>query len=200
MSAVSKLDFIAERIRDELHAGTRHAAAAGALLIEAKAAVLHGQWSAWLRDHFAMSERSAQNLMRLARELPKLDAQEAQRVADLPLREALRALSVPRRPGLGGLPRALVAIGTGWFVHVVPSLLHPEFAFITRVAVDAGDVEGTVRPVRWDGVQAFADSLAGEPVADWLELPSEAAWRVNVWLNDDALNKYLGLAVKGAAR
>ncbi|MBI4693428.1 MAG: DUF3102 domain-containing protein [Gammaproteobacteria bacterium] len=72
-----------------------HARRAGELLLEAKANIVHGEWLPWLAAHVEFSERTAQAYMRVARELPKLEGPEAQRVSDLPLRAALEALSNP---------------------------------------------------------------------------------------------------------
>lgn len=72
-----------------------HAKRAGELLVEAKAAVPHGEWLPWLTTNVAFSERTAQGYMRIARELPKLEGEKAQRVADMPLRDALQALAEP---------------------------------------------------------------------------------------------------------
>ena len=97
------LDDLARRIREEHHAcrdaaqsAVEHAVTAGQLLLEAKAGLPHGQWLPWLNGHCNISERTSQAYMRLARELPKLETEKAQRVADLPLRKALAALSEPR--------------------------------------------------------------------------------------------------------
>ena len=70
-----------------------HARRAGDLLIEAKAEVEHGSWLSWLGEHcHTISKRTAQAYMRVARDWPILEA-KAQRVADLPLRDALALLS-----------------------------------------------------------------------------------------------------------
>src|SRR6516165_3688560 len=72
-----------------------HARRAGELLQQAKAAVNHGEWLPWLAANCpAISERTAQGYMRVAREWPALQA-KAQHVADLPLRQALALLSEP---------------------------------------------------------------------------------------------------------
>jgi hypothetical protein len=73
----------------------RHAIRAGELLAEAKALLPHGQWLPWLEAHFAGSERSAQAYMRVAREWPRLAAENPQHVADLSYRDALRDLAAP---------------------------------------------------------------------------------------------------------
>ena len=70
----NSLTDLAARIRaehdaagDAIKRGVEHAIAAGALLIEAKAQLRHGQWSPWLKQHCGLSERSAQRYMRIAR-------------------------------------------------------------------------------------------------------------------------------------
>jgi hypothetical protein len=97
MSALSTpLDQIAGRIRQE-HAAAgvsakkalEHALAAGELLIEAKGQVKHGQWLPWLSANCELSERTAQAYMRLAK-------MKSATVADLPLREALKAIAAPK--------------------------------------------------------------------------------------------------------
>jgi hypothetical protein len=69
-----------------------HAIRAGELLLEAKAALPHGAFGAWLRANVEFSDRTAQGYMRLA----KLDDEKRNGVADLSLRQALTALSEPR--------------------------------------------------------------------------------------------------------
>lgn len=87
------IDAEHDRVRASPKATARHAIEAGRLLMAAKAAVPHGEWRPWLADNIEISERAAQGYMRLARELPKLDSAKAKRVAGLPLRAALVALS-----------------------------------------------------------------------------------------------------------
>lgn len=69
-----------------------YACQAGELLNQAKEQVAHGEWLPWLREHCGLSERTARNYMRLSR-LLKADPLKSARVADLPLRQALRELS-----------------------------------------------------------------------------------------------------------
>lgn len=72
--------------------GIEHAMTAGALLIESKARISHGQWLPWLRDHCGVSERSARRYIQLAQARPDLEAKTAT-VADLTLREAIELLA-----------------------------------------------------------------------------------------------------------
>ena len=62
-----------------------HAIRAGELLIEAKAALPHGAFGAWLAANVEFSDRTARGYMQLA----GLDEAKRQRVADLSLREAM---------------------------------------------------------------------------------------------------------------
>ena len=68
----------------------------GKSLNEAKAIVKHGEWLIFLKDNCEVSERTAQNYMRLANAYPAIDAENTKRVADLSLREALKELSSPK--------------------------------------------------------------------------------------------------------
>ncbi len=73
----------------------KHAVRAGELLIEAKVGLPHGEWAGWIDAHCEFSDRTARAYMRIAKELPKLDEEKRQRVADLPLREALVSIADP---------------------------------------------------------------------------------------------------------
>lgn len=95
----NSLPDLAARIRSEHEAvssalkdSVRHAIAAGELLVEAKARLKHGQWLPWLRDHCAMSERTAQLYMRCAKNRETIEAQIRSGVADLTLNEAAALL------------------------------------------------------------------------------------------------------------
>ena len=100
MNAITPLPTLAQNIKEK-HSAALEAATnavnlakeAGGLLIQAKGQVNHGEWADWLKANVAFSERTAQGYMRQARQLPKLDGEKAQRVAGLPLREALKALA-----------------------------------------------------------------------------------------------------------
>lgn len=101
-TAPRDLDSLATQINDEhrrcesdLQSALQHAINAGQLLIEAKAGVEHGQWLPWLKDNCQCSARTAQAYVRLAKHLPELES-NAQRVAHLPVREALALLGTPQ--------------------------------------------------------------------------------------------------------
>jgi len=73
----------------------QHALRAGELLVRAKELVRHGDWIDWLKANCRLAPRTAQAYMRLPERLKALAPQEAQRVAHLPVREALRAITTP---------------------------------------------------------------------------------------------------------
>ena len=106
------LNELAARI-DEAHAGVErsfkagveHALQAGALLLEAKARIPHGKWGAWLRDNVRCSDRTARAYMQIA----GLDEQKRQRVADLPLRQAIKAIGWIARRQDDGTDRPLTS-------------------------------------------------------------------------------------------
>jgi hypothetical protein len=101
--ATESLDSLAHRIRDA-HAlvggcvrdAVLYAIEAGQLLLEARATVRHGEWLSWLKKNCAMSERTAQNYMRLSKKTSTL-AENPQRVADLTMRGAVALLAKPKR-------------------------------------------------------------------------------------------------------
>jgi hypothetical protein len=96
----NSLADLAARIRafhrataEALRHSVENAMAAGDLLIEAKAQLKHGQWLPWLRDHCAMSERTAQLYMRCAKNRSAIEEQaKSATVADLTLNEAAAIL------------------------------------------------------------------------------------------------------------
>ena len=72
-----------------LRASVDLAIKAGELLIQAKRTIGHGNWAGWLLENIKFSDRLAQAYMRLAR----LPIEKRNAVADLPLRDALSAIS-----------------------------------------------------------------------------------------------------------
>ena len=97
------LDGLPAKIHEEhtqavAYAGqaVEHACRAGEWLIQAKGQLEHGEWQAWLAKNVRFSDRTAQGYMRLAKNLPRIEGGERQRVALLPLREALKYLAGPK--------------------------------------------------------------------------------------------------------
>lgn len=91
---------LAQAINDKVHEAELKARGAmecaleaGALLVQAKEQVPHGQWENWLSENCTVAPRTARSYMKLATAFPALPEAERQRVADLPLREAMKAIS-----------------------------------------------------------------------------------------------------------
>jgi tRNA(Ile)-lysidine synthase TilS/MesJ len=96
------LEDLANRIK-AAHAGVLEASKnvvqkaiqAGMALREAKAKLVHGEWLPWLKDNCNVSERHANNYMKLAANKPKLDEKlqlKSATIADLTLTQALRLI------------------------------------------------------------------------------------------------------------
>lgn len=79
----------AEIIQRKQNAGSE-ILAIGNCLIEAKAMLSHGEWSAWLEEQVEFSERAAQRFMRLSREWSNPTA-----LSDLGATKALTLLALP---------------------------------------------------------------------------------------------------------
>lgn len=101
-------------VEQHVRLAVHDALAAGKLLLEAKASVGHGQWEAWLAANCEMAPRTARAFMLLARKYPELPAANRQRVADLPLRQALRAIAMDPEAPPPSTASARAANGDDW--------------------------------------------------------------------------------------
>jgi Protein of unknown function (DUF3102) len=114
LSQTGRLAALAAGIRAEhqataasLRRGLEHAMAAGELLIEARALLKHGEWLPWLRDHCALSDRTARLYTRLARNRPEIERQIGN-VADLSVRGAVALIATPNETGLANFAPKIV--------------------------------------------------------------------------------------------
>lgn len=123
----NRLPVLIEEIR-QAHDDARQAARfsaeralkAGHLLIEAKAALGHGEWLPWLRANLDMSERTAQGYMRLAR-----TGLKSATVADLGLRATLARVGRRKKPDLSLPAGRLIRLQAGAPIQM-PADLAPE--------------------------------------------------------------------------
>jgi DUF3102 family protein len=156
----NRLPVIAASINDHLAAaeaatrrGLEHAIAAGALLIEAKELVAHGEWLPWLRVNCRIGERQARTYMRLARNRHRLESAVA---ADLTIAaaEALVGKPKPERPH--GLPGQLDLLGAP---EVPPSLPEPGPVYGRAVVDLIADLEEVLAFVRDEGHSRFESTI-----------------------------------------
>jgi hypothetical protein len=89
-----------------LRDSVRHAIRVGELLIQVKTRLGHGNWLPWLSANCPFSERTAQTYMRMANNVAKLADSNPQRVADMSLRRAVKALGEPHEDSLPQVQRA----------------------------------------------------------------------------------------------
>lgn len=99
------LGEMAEKIRITILAAEESAKTAvhlavevGHLLTGAKSKIKHGKWAGWLAANVPVSHRTANIYMRLAEASRELSTEDWQRVANLPLRDAVNAISNPAVP------------------------------------------------------------------------------------------------------
>ena len=104
-SAELMLPSLAKQINEAVTDAENHARSAmevaltaGALLTEAKKQVPHGEWENWLTEHCNLAGRTARAYMKLAKDFPSLPEPERQRVATLPVREAVKAIATDPAP------------------------------------------------------------------------------------------------------
>ncbi len=158
-----------------------HAIRCGELLIEAKAALPHGDFGAWLAANVAFSGRTARGYMRLA----GMDEAKRQRVADMSLREAIASIAErPKRKATGyrihfdqrpptyALPLELggsfsANTEDGRLISVNESAQHPGFWFVGAFDSGRGLIEGWTRPVHVDAVCVCLDVLRVSQDAYW---------------------------------
>ena len=79
-------------VKDAARNVVEKAIAAGTLLKEAKDKVGHGKFLPWLEKNCELSERTAENYMKIANNQHKLDALKSATNANLTLARALRAI------------------------------------------------------------------------------------------------------------
>ena len=144
-----------------------HARRCGKLLIKAKAERGHGEWLPWLTEHCsAISERTAQGYMRLAKVDP-------QRVADMSLRDGLKTIAGPREASNSG--------DTEWFT---PSSI----ADAAHRLIGGVDLDPASNALANDVVRA---SRYYDRQADGLRQP----WAGRVFLNPPYVNKVISAFV-----
>lgn len=80
---------------DSAKAAVQHAIDAGRMLLAAKQRVPYGEFEKWISMYCTVAPRTARAYMRLADKFPALPDEERQRVAEMPLRQAVAAIATP---------------------------------------------------------------------------------------------------------
>jgi hypothetical protein len=111
--AEDTLDALAKQINaaheaatESISRGLLQARHSGQLLLQAKAKLSHGQWLPWLREKTNVSERLAQQYMKIASQWERLSAKSETRVSDLSFRGALEVLAQKDEPEAQEAPPA----------------------------------------------------------------------------------------------
>ena len=93
-----RINMRAKMLETHAQKAVEYAFEIGQLLNEAKPQINHGEWEQWLTEHCHLALRTARAYMKLAKAFPSLSEAKRQRVADLPIREALKAISTDPTP------------------------------------------------------------------------------------------------------
>jgi hypothetical protein len=167
------------------HAGVaiEHARLAGALLLQVKDALPHGQFLPWIEENIAVTPRQAQRYMAaaLGKPMPVRAIKSDTRVAnDRTWEERLAQHHVELDPGertfaFYKYPVGPVEIA---FFTIEPSAEHPGYFFISKVECQrsdgdrdgAGRVDFLTRPVREDAVGLVLHHMLGPLAMDATEL------------------------------
>lgn len=151
-----------------------HATAAGKLLIEAKAALPHGQWLPWLLDNIVVTARQAQRYMLVAqgkpmpiRALPAKTTPVSHLEVDAPRIFAGQPDPAAFVPEPGHCYAAVAPDGSIYVVE--PSKNHPGYFFVSKLDAVSDTVEQTRRPIgaAWVETNLRLYGLDSQPVAPW---------------------------------
>lgn len=193
MATVEKLGTaLAAEIREEYELANSlardavvHAIRCGEKLIEAKAALAHGEWLPWLEEHWPASAKTATNYMRLAA--------NKETVADLPVGDGLKLLAAkdavdrapraPRAPKVEIMDAEVVEPGESAQNGSVDSLEAVSAVFEAPEEVSAAAVVETPTEASVESVEDFfdADDVVAEPdelEADFFgeDNPADSEW------------------------
>jgi len=175
----SQINSEHKKCEDSLRAGLAHAMRVGELLIKAKTAADHGDWSAWIDANCEFSQRLAQKYMRVARQLPKLEEKlgaNAPRVADLSFRQALYAVANNSQK-IAKLPsEKQIEVLDCWDDNACKSALHATILFqrqdsqqqlkaFSERSWDQGDIAFVKRKASWAGehFQELSEKVCDRP-------------------------------------
>ena len=160
--------------RDAAARAVEHAMEAGRILLEAKAVVGHGNWLDWLGRNVEFADRTARLYMRLAETVPALPDTDRQRVAEMSLRQAAKAISSTNTLSVMGSSAspewytpahvADLVVDTLGEVDLDPSW-HPDSPVRARVTYTVEN-DGLAQP--WQG-RVYLNPPYGRTIDAWIE-------------------------------
>ena len=158
----------------EKHAGqaVEHARRAGALLMQVKAELKHGEFIPWMEKNIRVTPRQAQRYIAAAKPVP-IRAIKNDKASHLEVDAPRLFAGEPPAPQFvpePGMCHAHVADDETVYL-VEPSSLHPGFFFVSRLNNDSESYDYTRRPI---GAEWVEDSLQYYGLGD----PAAANWRV----------------------
>jgi hypothetical protein len=171
-----------------------HAREAGRLLVEARAHIPHGGWIRFVEQDCQLSRSTAAGYVRVHERWGEIEP-NVQRVAHLPLRQALALLAEPKSvESAADFQDIDVAAGAAMRAETEDglALIHPsehaDFVFYNvMMSKDdgTGSIDGGKRAIRRERVM-WALSRSGFPVRDvtWRVSPDAQPWQYNEWLYD----------------
>jgi hypothetical protein len=145
---------------------TTHAINCGRYLAEVKGQLPHGQFSTWVKENCGFSVRTGQVYMRLA--------EKAQRVAHLPIRQAMETLAAPRTskvPRLTTFGESVDGLIDEWPERPIPKAGH-----VTRWGLK-GDADKRA----WLEIKPAADGLYDLAIRSYTLSASELAAPTPKW-------------------
>lgn len=184
-----------------MQAAVSHAIRAGELLLEAKGKIPHGEFGGWCAS-LPFSETTARGYMRLAR----LDPAKRQRVAEMPLREALESIVGPRKarstaatkgllapiyglPTLDGTSEFSASLEDNRLIVISPSEGHAGYFFVDCVNTRDWIAEGWDRPVKQEYVPACLNILRIPPDTDWMRHDIAAGRSIARWIKPEPIER-----------
>lgn len=158
-----------------------HAKQAGVLLLEAKAAMKHGDWLPWLEQNILVGARQVQRYIQVAqgRALPirshapsALEPVKNDKVSHLEVNAPRLFPGVPDAPALFIPDNSLCysrVLEDGTVYLIEPSSRHPGYFFVSRLNCDSETYDCTRRPIaaEWVGENLSYYGLNDLSWSDW---------------------------------
>lgn len=156
-----------------------HAVEAGKLLLEVKASLGHGQFTAWIGKNLAVSARQVQRYISAAQGKPAAIRAPSAKPTPMSLLNGEPATAENNwTPKPAFLPVQgnwywVVVEGMGSFV-VEPSSAHPGFFFASHILPDGDTYDCTARPISAIWIESYlqAEGLKRPAAVEWLIRPS----------------------------